>query len=157
MLCQRKCACYKLLWNCYSCKRRGFLAELLEALTGKPINYCTKYVVKYVQRRTYNFEPKKKREVITDVPEKHRYFSPELMDRGFDIEVLRDWSIGYDPEEKAAVIYWRNREGDLVGYEYKYFKGFKRFQKEVDSGDYLFGEDRVNVLKLNLALQKLMK
>lgn len=132
-----------LMWNCFSCKRAGTLAELISAVADKSIQFCTKYIVRFVARTVFRPKFEVERKIISDVPERHRYHSPQLLEKGFLKEALEHWSVGYDPESKAAVIYWRDRQGNLVGYEYKYFKDSFRFRKEVDTGSFLYGEDKV--------------
>lgn len=40
---------------------------------------------------------------------------PYILKRGFEIETLRQWGVGYDEEQKRVVIPVRNRDGGLVG------------------------------------------
>lgn len=72
----------------------------------------------------------------------HRY----LLDRGFELETLKEWESGYDSYYRRAVFPVRNWEGHLVGavgrtvndHKIKYFNYFG-----FDKSRYLFGEHKV--------------
>lgn len=72
----------------------------------------------------------------------HRY----VMDRGFDLETLKEWESGYDKDHKRAVFPVRNSDGFLVGavgrtvngHKVKYFNYFG-----FDKSRYLFGEHKI--------------
>jgi len=142
---------YSMIYNCYSCKRRGPLAKLLMEVTGKSIGWCLKYVLNYVRNglslddltNRLVLKEEKWEDIIKDVDIEHRKFCPQLLEKGFFEESLKVWSIGYDKEKRAAVIYWKNKFGKVVGRQHKFFNTENRFYKEADTGNFLFGEDKV--------------
>jgi len=72
----------------------------------------------------------------------HRY----VLNRGFDVETLKEWESGYDNNYRRAVFPVRSRQGVLVGavgrtvnnHKIKYFNYFG-----FDKSRYLFGEHKV--------------
>ena len=147
--------------HCFACKYGGDFQSALEDLarvSGEDYADLIKRVGDYEevdpsvvadQIPAYDEYEKQKAEVklsetlLEDMRgQAHRY----LLDRGFEIETLREWESGYDSHYRRAVFPVRNGEGHLVGavgrtvnnYKIKYFNYFG-----FDKSRYLFGEHKV--------------
>lgn len=133
------------LWQCFnpSCGKKGNFRQLYKHMTGK--TYGREWILDPVnlQRELdLALETKADQELTVDSIEVD-YDSDEvinlqsLVDRGYDLEVLEDFEIGYSSVKDRVVIPVRDPQYKLVGLigraihdwqdpRYLYNKGFKR-------------------------------
>lgn len=147
--------------HCFACKYGGDFEKALKDLakfSGEDYADLIKRVGEFEevdpsvlvdQIPAYEKYDKQKKEIklsetlLDDIRgQTHKY----LLDRGFELETLKEWKSGYDSNYRRAVFPVRNQKGDLVGavgrtvndHKIKYFNYFG-----FDKSRYLFGEHKV--------------
>lgn len=155
------------LVHCFACEHAGSLSysiSLLSRFSGIDYSALIRKIRKYEEEDPliglnsipgYDSYPSDKREEIV-LPENlyvpfmnktHKY----ILNRGIELDSIREWEGGYDSEKKRVTFPVRNIDGYFVGavgrtvnnHEMKYFNYFK-FDKSL----FVFGEHKVKASNL---------
>lgn len=132
------------LWQCFnpSCGKRGNFRQLYKHLTGK--NYSKEWILDPVNLQNELdkalIEDKSKDDLSIDsiyVEDDNIVIFQSLLDRGYDLDIIKYFEIGYSKIKDRIVIPVRDQNYKLVGFigraihswqdpRYLYNKGFKR-------------------------------
>lgn len=134
------------LWQCFnpSCGQKGNFRQLYKGITGRPFGRDIKLDYVNLQKdidRDLMYQEKPDDELdISDIEvdyENESHLLATMLERGFSLETLEYFEVGFSKKKERVVIPVRNQHFKLVGYigrairedqdpRYLYNKGFKR-------------------------------